>query len=200
MAKTTTHLPRGLRTLAAAAVTAGALALPLPSALASCNTAQSFAAYGDTNSYTLANNGSLEGPGGWTLSGGARIVSGGASSLNINVPGISRAQDQHSLLMPPGAVASTAASCIQFMQPPLRFAMLNSGTPGAKLQVSALGGDPAAPTFTPLGTLTAGPAWSVSSALSFLVPPGAIGFQFAAIGNGGGFQIDDVLVDPFKGR
>src|SRR5579862_1027538 len=162
MAMTTTHIPRGLRTLAAASVAAAALALPIPSALASCATTQAFAAYGDTNSYTLANNGSLEDSGGWTMSGGAKVVSGGASSLNVAPQGVTRSSDVHSLLLPQGAVASTSASCIQKVQPPLRFALRNSGAVSATLQVSALTGNAAAPTLTPLGSLTAGTAWSVS--------------------------------------
>jgi hypothetical protein len=195
---TTAHL-RGLRTLAAAAVAAGALALPLASAsAASCPTAQSFASYGDTNSYALMPNGSFEAAGGWTLTGGASIVSN-ASKLAINVPGVTAAQDTHSLLLPSGATAQEKIdmSCYSQVQPPLRFAMANAGASNGSLQVWTIAANG---TLAPLATLTAGASWAVSPSLAFTVPNGAFGFQFQSIGTGASFRIDDVLFDPFKGR
>jgi hypothetical protein len=181
-------------------VAAGTLALPLPSALAdTCNVTQSFAAWGDTNNYTLTNNGSFEATGGWGLTGGARIVDG-SDDLNIPVARLKATKDTHSLLLPPGATASTSVLCMKRVMPPLRFAVMNAGDPTALLQVSALTGDESAPTLTPIGTLTAGPSWAVSAPIGFVVPNGALGFQFTAIGNGGSFHIDDVLVDPYKSR
>jgi hypothetical protein len=197
---TTTNRRRRLRTLAAAAIGAGALALPLPSALADgCHVTQSFAAWGDSNNYTLTDNGSFETGGGWGFTGGAQIVLG-SDDLNISLAKIKSTKDTHSLLLPPGATATTSVPCQRRLQPPIRFAVENTGSPSAMLQVSAFTGDENAPVLTPIGTVTAGPSWSVSPPLSFVVPSGALGFQFTAIGAGGAFHIDDVLVDPFKGR
>lgn len=197
---TITNLPRGLHALAAATVAACALALPLPSAVAdTCNETQSFAAYGDANTYMLTDNGSFESVGGWGFTGGAQIVDG-SDTLSISLPRLKATKDKHSLLLPPGATATTGVTCMKHVQPPLRFAVMNTGDPMAWLQVSALTGDPLAPTLTPIATVTAGSSWDVSPALGFTVPNGALGFQFTALGEGGAFQIDDVLVDPFKGR
>jgi hypothetical protein len=188
------------RALAAAALAAAAFVLPAPSALAdTCNVTQSFAAWGDSNNYTLTNNGSFEGVGGWGLTGGARIVDG-SNDLKIPVARLKATRNTHSLLLPPDATATTSVVCMKRVLPPLRFAVLNAGDPTALLQVSALTGDESAPTLTPIGTLTAGPSWAVSPPLGFVIPSGALGFQFTAIGDGGAFHIDDVLVDPYKSR
>jgi hypothetical protein len=188
------------RALAAAALAAAAFVLPAPAALAdTCNVTQSFAAWGDSNYYELTSNGSFESTGGWALTGGAAIVDG-THDLGFPVARLKATRNMHSLLLPPGSTATTSVVCVKRVLPPLRFAVMNDGDPAAVLQVSALTGDESAPTLTPMGSITAGPAWSLSPALSFFVPSGALGFQFTAIGDGGAFHIDDVLVDPYKSR
>src|SRR4051812_45948902 len=65
---------RQLRPLVGVVAAVGALAGPT-AANAACPASQAFAAFGDTNSYTLAQNGSLEnGSSAWRLNGGARVV------------------------------------------------------------------------------------------------------------------------------
>ena len=114
---------------------AGALAAPLTPALAACPTTQSFAAYGDTNSYTLTDNGSLESSGGWLFTGGATIVNG-SDTLDVNAPKVKN--DSHSLALPAGSTATTPPMCVGVLHPPLRFFAVNKGFLLSTLKVDAI--------------------------------------------------------------
>src|SRR3954462_2174724 len=106
-----TGLARKVRLgLAVASVASfGAIAAPtanagvLTASAKSCDTeqmSQPFARFGDNASYTPVPGGSFEGGnGGWSLSGGAKVVSGNES---FNVVGGS-----HSLSLPAGATATS---------------------------------------------------------------------------------------------
>jgi hypothetical protein len=193
---------RRLRPLAGFAASACALAMPIcANAATSCPASQAFAAFGDTNTYTLSENGSLEsGASSWRLTGGATVVNNADPLGLLTAFTKQQSSDTHSLALPTGSSAQTIVTCTKDLQPPLRFAVRNTGTPTSLLQVSALTGSILAPTATPIGTITATTTWTPSPPLSFLVPQGALGFQFTPIGSGGQWQIDDVLVDPFKMR
>jgi hypothetical protein len=191
---------RRLRPLVGLVAAACGLAAPV-SAHAACPTSQAFAAFGDTNSYTLSENGSLEsGSTAWRLTGGATVVNDADPLGLLSAYTKKKSADTHSLALPAGATAQTIVTCIKDLQPPLRFAMVNTGAPTSMLMVSALTGSINAPTATPIGALTGTSTWQPSPPLAFMVPRGAMGFQFSVVGDGGRWQIDDVLVDPFKLR
>jgi len=128
---------------------------------------------------------------GWTLTGGARVVSGGALSGG------------HSLSLPAGSTATTPPVCVGLEEPTLRyFARKNSGllsTLSASVQVQLqLGVWVTLPMSVDLGG-----AWHPSlpsPVVANLLPllPGdrtAVRFKFAPL-LGGNWQVDDVYVDP----
>jgi hypothetical protein len=191
--------------MALAAIAAAAIAGPVATASAggnaapgsvgsTCSLSQPFAGLGDGTTYTLTGNGSLEqGSAAWLFGGGARVVNGDDPF------DLTAGRDQHALSLPNGSVANNLVTCMVNLQPPLRFAAVNSGDPNATLQVSALTGDPMNPTVTPIASVTAGSTWQVVAPIQFSVPQtGGLGFRFTP--TGGAWQIDDVYVDPFKTR
>ena len=91
------------------------------------STAPVFSPWGDPASYYFAPNGGFEnGASGWTLSGGAAVVSGN-ESFNLN-----SASDSHSLAIPAGGSASTNL-CFGLLYPALRFMVAG---PGATVHVT----------------------------------------------------------------
>src|SRR5690242_16196518 len=90
--------------LAAAAVLAGPASAARSGLLSCGGGTQVFAPWGDSAYYYPANNGGLEsGSTGWTLSGGAAVVSG-------NEPFY--ANGSHSLSLPSGSTATSPVTCI----------------------------------------------------------------------------------------
>ena len=66
--------------------------------------------------YSLLPGGDFEsGAQGWSLSGGARVVSGNESSF------VTSAQDSHSLLLPPGSSATSPPMCMGLVLPIVRY-------------------------------------------------------------------------------
>jgi hypothetical protein len=108
-------------TLAAAAAVFGLAAAPV-AALAACDPTEAtraFAKIGDNADYTPAPGGNFEsGSGGWTFSGGARIVSGNESLgwfRGSIVPG------SKALSLPLGASATSPEFCVDASHPTFRF-------------------------------------------------------------------------------
>jgi hypothetical protein len=159
-----------------------------------CALSQPFASLGDGTIYTLTGNGSLEqGSSNWLFGGGAKVV-GNDDPFNLTA-----GHDRHALLLPNGSSASNLVTCMVNLQPPLRFAAVNTGDPNATLEVSALTGDPMNPTVTPIASVSGTSAWQVVAPIQFAVPQtGGLGFRFTP--SGGAWQIDDIYVDPFKTR
>lgn len=143
---------------------------------------QAFSAWGDPRSYVLAPDGDFAAGGaGWTLEGGATVV------------------DQ-SLSLPAGSSALSPSLCVSRETPFVRAMALDSGTPGAKLQVEVVyegleaarsrivGGDkdeawdPTQPLGQNFGLATLGGDSSVE-------------LRITAVG--GDWQVDDVYIDPF---
>jgi hypothetical protein len=164
---------------------------------------QPFARWLDQSRYTLVPGGSLEGgAGGWTLSGGAKVVSGNES---FKVGG---AGDSASLRLPSGSSAVSAPICVGLEHPTVRFfAKKNSGLLST-LAVTAvvqlqLGGT----LDVPFGVVTAGSQWTPTLPFLFLgnllpLLPGQytpVKFRFTPV-LGGDWQIDDVYVDPMRSR
>ena len=162
-----------------------------------------FAPWGDRASYAQVSNGGLErGATGWTLTGGARVVSG-------NEPWkVAGSRDGASLQLPSGSSAISPPMCVGIEHPTVRFfARKNSGLLST-LAVSArvhlsLGGT----LDVPFGVLLAGGQWKPSPAFLYLgnllpLLPGQhtdISFRFTPL-LGGNWQVDDLYVDPFMRR
>jgi hypothetical protein len=155
-----------------------------------------FAPWGDSHSYYFTSNGGFEsGSLGWTLTGGAAVVSGNEPN-NVHA-----ASDDHSLLIPSGATATSPELCFGLLTPGIRFfATAPSGPATIHVQVIAtglLGGL----SFLDGGTVTVGSGWAPTSVFSTLlsqlnVPVGTKSIQLR-ITSTGPVQIDDIYIDPF---
>lgn len=183
-------------------VSFASVAQPARAGLFGCNgqaTVRPFMPWLDPASYVLTTNGSLESATGWTLTGGAHLVSG-------NEPWyVNAAVDSHSLSLPSGSTATTPPFCVTLLDPDLRFFAVNSGSALSTLQVDALTTVLGLKVTTPVGLLLAGGAWRPTLPLPFLdgllsVTQGTVQFRFTPLGAGSGWQIDDLYVDPFKSR
>src|SRR4051812_24830388 len=191
----------------ALAVAVAALCAVLPAASASaalietspCDGAQlsqPFAAFGDNAYYKLVPGGDFEsGLSGWSVNGGAKVVSGGHSG-------------RYGLSLPAGSSVTTPVSCVNAGAPSFRFFSKSSGgllglLPLLKvdlvcrdslLALVALPLGPALPssTFKPsLSLLTA-------SVVAGLVDDGEADLAFRFTSVTGTWTIDDVYVDPFQ--
>jgi hypothetical protein len=149
------------------------------------------------SNYVLVPNGALESGSGWSLSGGAKVVSGN-ESWHVN-----RAVDSRSLSLPSGSSATSPSLCITLLHPDLRFFAVNSGSFTTTLKVEAITQVLGVKVATPIGLLLAGGSWRPTLPLAFLYnltapTGGTIAFRFTPIGANSGWRIDDVYVDPFK--
>jgi hypothetical protein len=199
--------------VATAACAAAAIAAPAADAGVLVSSAQSctaqqfstpFGSWGDGAAYTPVPGGAFEsGQQGWTLSGGAKLVSG-------NEPyKVSSSADARSLSIPSGGVATSPAMCVGLSEPTIRWFQKSSsllGLTGA-MTVSVL-------TETSLGVVVETPvgagllsnSWTPSltglivTNLLPLLPDSktAVAFRFRAVT--GTWTVDDVYVDPFRSR
>lgn len=193
------------------ALAAMALVLVAPTAAGSTScgpraVSQPFARWLDPAHYFLAPGGDFEGAHGWTLAGGAAIVSGNEPFL------VTSATDARSLALPSGSSARSPAFCVDADEPTTRFFVRNTGSVLSTLAVEArvrttmLG----LTTWTtlPLGVvLGTTRTWQPSlpfvlglSATQLLGGAVAVELRFTPLGAGGAWQVDDVYVDPFKDR
>ena len=185
-------------TLGAAGALAASAALAVPARASlvvpatDCGTpalSQPFAAFGDDNDYKLV--GAFEdGAAGWTLSGGARVVSG-------NQP---FASGGSALALPVGSSAVSPLVCVGHDEPTLRFFGRGTGTLTVSVQFQLVTG-----TWLtlPVG-VDAGNAWNPSPVVNvlanYLPDPGqytAVRFVFAPLLLSD-WRVDDVFVDPRK--
>jgi hypothetical protein len=198
-------LTTALLSLAAAAVPASANAASLlgslttPVALltgkaAPCSArvlSQPFAPWSDQASYFPVDGGSFQtGAAGWTLTGGAKVVSGG----DPYVAGSASA----SLDLPAGSTATAPTTCVDLSAPTLRAFAAGSGS----VAVSAVvGGTP-----FPMGTISSnGTKWAPTAAfinlsylLSILSTTGTVTTVFRFTATSGDVHVDDVYVDPYR--
>ena len=198
-----------LTLLLATAVVALGTTTSTSAAAASCGpreVSQPFAPWLDSGFYYPLPGGSFEAPSGWTLSGGARVVSGNEPYY------VGGATHSRSLLVPMGASARSAPECADNDELTLRFFARNSGSVlsamavEARVRTTVLGVTTQAtlPLGVVLGTTqTWQPSLPVVFALSLnqlLGGTTTVDFRFTPLGLGGNWQIDDVYVDPFKDR
>src|SRR4051812_25897285 len=105
-----------------AAANAGGAAAPV----GNCPLSQPFAFLGDTSFYTLTGNGSLEqGSGNWIFNAGSKITPG------EDPYALTAGKDTHALALPAGSSAWNLVTCQIGLQPPLRFAAINTGDQSA---------------------------------------------------------------------
>jgi hypothetical protein len=161
---------------------------------------QVFAPWKDYNAYFLAPNGGLEnGSTGWSLSGGASVVTG-------NEPFY--ASGTHSLALPSGSTATSPVTCIGPKNVAIRMFGSDLGGTDSGLHVRVLWyglvnqllGITDFDTFAPRGPW--GPTSSVSSkgGVDLLVPllgSTSARVQLTPIGGGSSWRIDDLFVDPW---
>ena len=156
--------------------------------------------------YTLVPDGGFEGgAAGWTLSGGARVVSGN-EPFALSGPG------SRSLSLPAGSSATSPPMCVGLVLPVVRFVSSGGGLL-AHLQVEAVYKDAAGrqqSIVLPPGALPTGSAWAptlpllqLGGALNALTLNGLttqMSFRFTPRGllGGGNWKIDSVYVDPWK--
>ena len=197
--------------IATAAVAAAAIAAPAANAGLLVSTAQScasetftqpFAQWGDNASYTPVPGGAFEsGQAGWTLSGGAKVVSGNETNY------VRSSSDTSSLYIPAGGVATSPSICVGLSEPSIRWFQKQGGSllglTGAMtvsvLTETSLG----VVTETPVGAGLLGTSWSPSltglivTNLLPLLPDNktAVAFRFRAVT--GNWNVDDVYVDPY---
>lgn len=161
---------------------------------------QVFLPWLDVANYVPAPGATAESSDGWTFKDGAGIVDG-------NEPwNVVSASDSHSLDLPDGASATTDVMCVGIEHPTIRFFVKQNSTSALVSGVDVYVHYEDA--FGDVQTMYVGSAggygWHPSAAMVLapsLLPllPGErtpVSFTFTA--RGGGFQVDDVHVDPWS--
>jgi hypothetical protein len=166
--------------------------------------AQTFASWADTSSYILAPNGGFEsGATGWTLTGGAAVVSGNEPFLPTGT---------HSLSLPSGSTATSPVICVGPNDVSMRmFGVDADGTDGG-LYVKVIWYGLLSQVLGTMdfATYAPGGAWAPTGKLNStgavalpLVPllgSTSARVQLTPIGAGSRWQIDDLFVDPWLSR
>lgn len=165
------------------------LACPTP-------TSTPFAGWSDYANYAFVPDGGFEGSAsGWSLSGGARAVSGNESFY------IHSKADKASLSLPAGASATSPPMCISLLSSKMRFVVRGDSGSAVKVQVIYRGLVSSLLGVLDGGTVSAGGSWKPSPAIGMLggtVPllTTSVSFRFTAVG--AAVAIDDVYLDPMK--
>ncbi|HEX4034062.1 MAG TPA: hypothetical protein VHX66_06430 [Solirubrobacteraceae bacterium] len=177
----------------ASAADAATASSALPAATAACAAPsffQGFSAFHDNDWYTLTPGETTDNfdGGGWTLSGGASIMT----------TTLADGQTGSVLNLPAGASATSPVMCVTSAYPSAKMIVRDINTPpGVSLGVKYLAGSPATSANVP-GTPN---GWSISPPLN-LNPantPGWQPVQFTITGNpknSGSYQVYDFYVDP----
>lgn len=158
---------------------------------------QPFVQWGDAASYVPVPGGSFESAAGWTLSGGAKIVSGNEPFY------LGSSSDSHSLVLPPGSSALTPAVCLQLLTPSIRF--VGSASDGSGVAVTLYTKTLLGLAQLPTGaSMDLGTSWDASAVQPFLLQnvlgllnlsTANIYFRFTPVG-GATVQMDDLYLDP----
>jgi len=163
--------------------------------------------------YFLAPNGGFEaGPSGWTLAGGARVVSGN-EPFYLNSP-----TDRFSLLLPAGASATSPFTCASVDGLVARAVAVASGSPLGTLQVDlvyrndrgqlktlALSANLAGLHFrwAPTLPIVIGASTLLNGVLNLDLSAAEVAFRFRASSgflSSASWQIDDLYVDPWADK
>jgi hypothetical protein len=166
---------------------------------------QPFSPFGDRANYKLVKGGAFEAPDGdWTLRGGARIVGGNEP---WKVGGVAQASWR---VLPAATTAISPVACVGLAEPTVRFfarrnraALLGISTLAVSVYVKTSLG---LVVPVPVGVVLGNGQWKPTPPMLIvanLLPllPGdrtPVAFQFTpALGD---WQIDDLYVDPMRGR
>jgi hypothetical protein len=157
----------------------------------------------DPMQYTLAPRGNFEsGTSGWTLKGGAAVVTGN-EPWKVSGPG------SRSLYLPSGSSAMTPPICVETLDPTVRYFAKNRGLVALSslvVEVVLLDSSGRAVLTLPAGVHTGLGSWHPSLPgvallnLTAVLNGGKanVKFRFRPLGLGAKWQIDDVYVDPLK--
>jgi len=169
---------------------------------------QPFLRWADPAQYFLVPGGNFEGAlSGWTLSGGAKVVSGNESYH------VGSASDSKSLALPTtSSSVTTPTICVTALSPTFRLFMLNNGANGhtdgqLAFYLNFTGAD-GKPQQVKIAGLKGGTSWSLSLPISFIqyiTTPlqsgyANVSFTIKPNDNHGNWQIDDFYVDPIKSQ
>jgi hypothetical protein len=158
-----------------------------------------FAPWGDYNLYWLAPNGGLEdGSTGWTLRYGASVVRGNEPFMNSG---------SHSLSLPSGSSATSPTICLGPDNPYIRFFASDAGGSdrGLHVRVTWYGLLNIVLGITDASSYDGGQTWDAQGQLrssgggNVLLPllgSTSARVQFAPMGAGSNWLVDDVYVDP----
>ena len=200
----TNSFVRRVRAVVVLGLVGGAIALAVGAAPASAGlglacpsaTSMPFVGWKAYANYAFSPDGGFEGGGsGWSLSGGARVVSGNEPFY------VHSSADKLSLSLPAGATATTPPMCISLFSSKMRF--VTKGNAGSKIKVqiiyrgllsSILG-------IFDGGTISPSGSWNASPAIGMLggtlpLLTASVSFRFTAVGAAA--SIDDVYLDPMK--
>jgi hypothetical protein len=195
---------KGLGRLAAMTA-AGVLASTGVAAAAACphsSTTAPFSQFGDHSRYFVVPGGNFEGS-----SLGAGWSASGASLTPGNEPfHVLDASDHQSLTIQPGGSVTTAFGCIDAAMPEFRF-FAHQAAAGSQLNVDVIVKMPVGTLDVPLASLADGsmanwgPTAKIFAPRGMVMAPGTIvqgALKFSVAGNSGSWQIDDILVDPYR--
>jgi hypothetical protein len=161
---------------------------------------QPFLPWADVANYVLAPGGTFEnGATGWTLSGGASVVTGD-EPFDVHAAG-----ETQGLSLPAGSSATSGSMCVGIEHPTLRLFARNTGFVLSTLKVEVLFEDASGDVHSlPIGLLTASSSFQptvvmpVVANLLTLLPDERTAVAFRFTPHGGNWRIDDVYVDPYR--
>jgi hypothetical protein len=164
---------------------------------------QPFMSFEDSRDYVLAPGGSFEDPmlPGWSLEGGAAVGSGNEP---FNIRGTA---DVNSLMLPPGASATSPTMCVDLNWPTMRMLAYQDGNHDAELDIEVL--YPEAPgkatRWHKAKTLKAKrrDGWHLSDDIKLSPDRGGkfaggrpVALRFTSDSDRGTWSIDNIYVDP----
>jgi hypothetical protein len=167
---------------------------------------QVFGPWGDAANYILAPNGGFEsGSNGWSLSGGAGVVSGNEPFYPTG---------SHSLSLPSGSTAMSPTVCLGTKQLYIRMFGKDLGGTDSGLRVriywygllnQLLGASdyavfPGRGDWAPTSQVPSGGGLLAPLPVLSLVSSSSARIQITPLGSGSRWQIDDVYIDPCIGR
>jgi hypothetical protein len=155
-----------------------------------------FSSWTDYSSYELAPNGGFEnGAAGWSLAGGAQVVSGNESFY------ANSASDSHSLALPAGGSATSGAVCVGGLtRSTVRFFASAGGSSAATVdvQIRLRGLTGGLLRILDGGSVSLAPGWQPTPVLLALqLPIGTSSVQIALASSNGTVLVDDVYIDPW---
>jgi hypothetical protein len=151
-----------------------------------------FAQFGDGNTYFgFKNNGFESGSYGWSLTGGAYVGSG-------NEPWFVNGSGSRSLVLPPGASATSPGFCINLLDPAVRMFARGSSGGDLKVQVLFRGLTGNLTGILNVGDVAGNGAWAPTPRVSSLLalPLLTSYAQIRVTSASGSWQVDDAFADP----